>query len=157
MTAPIRAPGHAAQILLVEDSPDDARLTQEAIRETNAAHEVTTVTDGDQALAFLHRYPPYGNAQRPDLILLDLNLPKKNGRQVLIEIKSDADLRRIPVLILSTSGAPADVLGAYDAHANAYLRKPVGFAELANAIAAMDAFWFNTITLQPAQEGPSTQ
>lgn len=153
MTAGRLMPGRAGTILLVEDSADDARLIREALREANPAHAVSRVADGEEALDFLYRRPPYTDVPRPDLILLDLNLPRKTGREVLVEIKGSVELRCIPVSILTTSAAPQDIRDAYDAHVNAYLRKPVGFGELANMIGALDAFWFNTNALRSAPDG----
>jgi CheY-like chemotaxis protein len=134
-------------ILLVEDNPGDARLTQEAMRDTKMLNLVHVVEDGVEAMAFLRREGRYSDAPRPDLILLDLNLPKKDGRAVLAEIKIDPDLRRIPVVVLTTSRSEEDVLKAYDLHANAYVTKPVDLEQFMRIVAQIDDFWFNVVTL----------
>ena len=134
-------------ILLVEDNPGDARLTQEAMRDTKMANLMHVVEDGVEAMQFLRRQGRYGDAPRPDLILLDLNLPKKDGRAVLAEIKTDPDLKRIPVVVLTTSRAEEDVLTAYDLHANAYVTKPVDLAQFMKIVALIDEFWINVVTL----------
>ncbi len=113
------------EILLVEDNPGDVRLTQEALTDGKVRNNMQVVEDGVEAVAFLRREGKYANASRPDLILLDLNLPKKDGREVLAEIKADEDLRRIPVVVLTTSKAEEDIFKAYDQHANCYITKPV--------------------------------
>jgi two-component system, chemotaxis family, response regulator Rcp1 len=137
------------QILLVEDSPEDARLAQEALKDGKVANELHVVGDGDAAMAFVRQEGEFGDAPRPDLVLLDLNLPRKDGREVLTEIKGDPDLRRIPVIVLTTSSSDRDVLGAYDAHVNAYLRKPVNFEQLVEVVHVIDDFWFGVVTLPP--------
>jgi CheY-like chemotaxis protein len=134
-------------ILLVEDNPGDARLTIEAMRETKVANLMHVVEDGVEAMAFLRRAGRYSEAPRPDLILLDLNLPKKDGRAVLAEIKTDPDLKRIPVVVLTTSNAEEDVLKAYDLHVNAYVTKPVDLDQFMKIVALIDEFWFNVVTL----------
>lgn len=134
-------------ILLVEDNPGDARLTQEAMRDSKMLNLVHVVEDGVEAMAFLRREGRYREAPRPDLILLDLNLPKKDGRAVLAEIKVDPDLRRIPVVVLTTSRSEEDVLKAYDLHANAYVTKPVDLEQFMRIVALIDDFWFNVVTL----------
>src|SRR5690348_12853241 len=116
---------HPIEILLVEDNPGDVRLTQEVVRDSKLINRLWTVQDGEQATDFLKRRSPYADAVRPDLILLDLNLPRKDGRQLLAEIKADPDLRRIPVVILTSSQAEEDILKTYDLHANCYVTKPV--------------------------------
>jgi two-component system, chemotaxis family, response regulator Rcp1 len=128
-------------ILLVEDSQADAILIQEALRQAGVDQAVETVTDGEQALARLR-----GNEERPDLVLLDLNLPRKDGRAVLAEVKADADLQTIPVIILTTSSAPADIAYAYRHHANSYVRKPIGLEPLIEAAVAIRDYWFQTAT-----------
>src|ERR687884_1433856 len=115
----------AIEILLVEDSPGDVRLTREALRDGKVRNNLSVVTDGVEALAFLRREGRYADAPRPDLILLDLNLPKKDGREVLAEIKADPNLRRIPVVVLTTSEAEQDIVETYNLHANCYVKKPV--------------------------------
>ena len=134
-------------ILLAEDNPGDARLTQEAMRDAKMTNLMHVVEDGVEAMQFLRRQGRYGDAPRPDLILLDLNLPKKDGRAVLAEIKTDPDLRRIPVVVLTTSRAEEDVLMAYDLHANAYVTKPVDLAQFMKIVALIDEFWVNVVTL----------
>ena len=134
-------------ILLVEDNPGDARLTQEAMRDTKMTNLMHVVEDGVEAMQFLRRQGRYGDAPRPDLILLDLNLPKKDGRAVLAEIKTDSDLKRIPVVVLTTSRAEEDVMAAYDLHANAYVTKPVDLAQFMKIVALIDEFWINVVTL----------
>ena len=134
-------------ILLVEDNPGDARLTQEAMRDSKMLNLIHVVEDGVEAMAFLRREGRYSEAPRPDLILLDLNLPKKDGRAVLAEIKVDPDLRRIPVVVLTTSRSEEDVLKAYDLHANAYVTKPVDLEQFMRIVAQIDDFWFNVVTL----------
>jgi CheY-like chemotaxis protein len=134
-------------ILLVEDNPGDARLTQEAMRDTKMSNLIHVVEDGVEAMTFLRREGRYSEAPRPDLILLDLNLPKKDGRAVLAEIKTDPDLKRIPVVVLTTSNAEEDVLKAYDLHANAYVSKPVDLQQFMKIVALIDEFWFNVVTL----------
>ena len=119
--------GHLIEVLLVEDDPGDVLMTQEAFTDHKLRNNLTVVNDGVEALAYLRREGPYAGATRPDLILLDLNLPRKDGREVLAEIKADPELRLIPVVVLTTSGADDDVVGSYRLHANAYVTKPVDF------------------------------
>jgi chemotaxis family two-component system response regulator Rcp1 len=137
----------AIEILLVEDNPGDARLTLEGMREAKVKNRVHVVEDGVEAMAFLRRQGRYSEASRPDLILLDLNLPRKDGRAVLAEVKADPDLKRIPVVILTTSRAEEDVLKAYDLHANCYITKPVDLTQFLKIVALMDEFWLNVVTL----------
>jgi two-component system, chemotaxis family, response regulator Rcp1 len=134
----------AGRILLVEDSHDDAVLIREAFREANEAHELRVASDGEEALTLLR-----GEEPLPDLVLLDLNLPKLDGHGLLAHLKADPRLRRIPVVVLTSSIGHADIVAAYDAHANAYLRKPVGFAELAELAETVDAFWFGAAVRPP--------
>jgi two-component system, chemotaxis family, response regulator Rcp1 len=140
---------HPVEILLVEDNPGDARLTQEALREGKIYNHLHIVPDGVEAMAFLHRQNPYQNAGRPDLILLDLNLPRKNGQEVLAEIKSDPELRRIPVVVLTTSAAEEDVTKSYDLHANCYITKPVDLAQFIKVVQFLNNFWFSIVVLPP--------
>jgi len=135
------------EILLVEDNPGDARLTQEAMRAANMTNVLHVVEDGEQAMEFLRRRSRFKDAPRPDLILLDLNLPKKDGRSVLAEVKTDPDLRRIPVVVLTTSRSEEDVLQAYDMHANAYVTKPVNLEKFMRIVALIDEFWLKVVTL----------
>jgi len=135
------------EILLVEDNPGDARLTIEAMREAKMRNRMHVVEDGVEAMAFLRRQGRYGEAPRPDLILLDLNLPGKDGREVLAEVKADPALKRIPVVILTTSRAEEDVLRAYDLHANCYVTKPVDLAQFMKIVSQIDEFWVKVVTL----------
>jgi len=135
------------EVLLVEDNPGDVRLTQEALKDGKVCNRLSVVVDGVEALAFLRREGPYGNAPRPDLILLDLNLPKKDGRDVLAEIKVDKDLKRIPVVVLTTSNAEKDVLRTNDLHANCYITKPVDFEQFVKVVKLIEDFWFTIIKL----------
>jgi chemotaxis family two-component system response regulator Rcp1 len=144
------------EILLVEDNPGDVRLTREALRDAKLLIRLRVVGDGVEALAYLHqeRDAKRAAAPRPDLILLDLNLPKKDGRQVLEEIKQDPDLRSIPVVILTTSQAEQDILKSYDLHANCYVTKPVDLHQFISAVKSIEGFWFTVVKLPPA-ESPS--
>ncbi len=137
----------AIEILLVEDNPGDVRLTREALREGHVRNNLTVAKDGAEALAMLRREPAYGEAPRPDLVLLDLNLPKLDGRQVLAEIKSDPDLRRIPVVVLTTSKTEEDVMRSYDLHANSYITKPVDFDQFIKVVHSIEEFWLSIVTL----------
>jgi two-component system, chemotaxis family, response regulator Rcp1 len=134
------------EILLVEDNPADARLTREALRDGTVQNNLSVVDDGVEALAFLRREGAYQESPRPDLILLDLNLPRKDGRQVLAEIKTDPDLKMIPVVILTTSTAEEDVLNSYGLHANAYVKKPVDFSQFLRVVQAIEEFWLTLVT-----------
>jgi CheY-like chemotaxis protein len=135
------------EILLVEDSPSDTELTVEALKEAKVRNHLSIVEDGVQALEFLRRQGAYANAPRPDLIMLDLNLPRKDGRQVLAEIKADESLRTIPVVVLTTSRAEQDVLQAYAHHANCYITKPVDFEQFLNVVHSIECFWLMLVTL----------
>ena len=135
------------QILLVEDNPGDVRLMREALRNGDAGKRLDAVEDGEEALAYLRRQPPYGSAPKPDLIFLDLNLPKKDGREVLSEIKQDESLRRIPVVVLTTSEAERDILRVYDLHANCYVKKPTDLDEYMEVIRACENFWLHIVSL----------
>ncbi len=135
------------EILLVEDNPGDVRLTQEALREGKVHNNLHVARDGVEALAFLRRQGPFANAVRPDLILLDLNLPKKDGREVLAEIKNDPALASIPVVILTTSAAEQDILRAYHLHANCYITKPVDLEQFIEVVKAIEGFWFTIVRL----------
>jgi CheY-like chemotaxis protein len=137
------------EILIVEDNPGDVRLTREALKEAKVSNTLHVVEDGGAALDFLYRRGTYGEAPRPDLILLDLNLPKKNGREVLAEIKQDAHLQAIPVVILTTSQAEEDVLRAYSLHANCYITKPVDFIQFTKIVRTIEEFWLTIVTLPP--------
>ncbi len=135
------------EILLVEDNPGDARLTQEALRDGKVYNKLTVVPDGVEAMAYLRREGRYAGARQPDLILLDLNLPKKDGREVLREIKADERLRRIPVVVLTSSNAEQDVLKSYGLHANCYVTKPVDLDQFIGAVKAIENFWLTVVTL----------
>lgn len=133
------------EILLVEDNPADVRLTQEALREGKVKNNLSVARDGEEALAFLRR----DGATRPDLILLDLNLPRRDGREVLKEIKADPDLRRIPVVVLTTSEAEVDILKSYELHANCYITKPVDLEQFITVVKSIDDFWLTIVKLPP--------
>ncbi len=137
----------AVEILLVEDSPADVELTSEALSEADTHTNLHVVGDGEEALAFLHRQDSYGEAVRPDIILLDLNLPKKDGREVLCDVKADPGLKRIPVVVLTTSDAELDVYDTYNLHANCYLTKPVDLDGFVEMFQALDRFWFRLVRL----------
>jgi CheY-like chemotaxis protein len=141
------------EILLVEDNPGDVRLTREALREGKVWNNLSVSGDGVAAMEFLRRQGPHGRAPRPDLVLLDLNLPKKDGRQVLEEIKLDADLRRIPVVILTTSRAEEDVMRSYNLHANCYVTKPVDLEQFMSVVASIEDFWLCIVRLPPEGDG----
>lgn len=141
--------GRPIEILLVEDSPGDVRLTQEVFREGRVRNNLNVVGDGVQALAFLRKQEPYLQVPCPDLILLDLNLPKKDGRTVLEEIKSDEKLRRIPIVILTTSNAEEDIIKAYDLHANCYISKPIDLEQFIQVIKSIEQFWLTIVKLPP--------
>jgi len=134
-------------VLLVEDNPADVRLTREALSEGKVANHLSVVGDGIEALRFLRREGAYASAPRPDLILLDLNLPRKSGRDVLEEIKGDEVLRRIPVIVLTTSQAEEDLDRAYSLHANSYIRKPVDLDEFLEVVRSIEQFWFTIVCL----------
>jgi CheY-like chemotaxis protein len=131
----------------VEDNPGDVRLTMEALKEGKILNEVRVVEDGVEALDFLHRVGKYTDAPRPDLILLDLNLPKKDGREVLAEIKEDDTLKKIPVVVLTTSAAERDILRAYNLHANCYITKPVDLDQFIHVVQLIEDFWLTIVKL----------
>ena len=135
------------QILLVEDSPDDILLTQEALMDAKIANELHAVMDGVAAMDFLRGRGEYADRLCPDVVILDLNLPKKDGREVLREIKEDDELRHIPVIVLSTSGAAEDILHAYDHHVNAYIQKPIDFDDFIRAVRSLEEFWLSIVRL----------
>ncbi|HZP15698.1 MAG TPA: response regulator [Nocardioides sp.] len=139
--------GRPIHILLVEDSPSDVLMTVAALREGRIANEMHTVGDGEAAMDFLRRQGEYADAPRPDLILLDLNLPKKDGREVLEEVKADEAFKTIPVVVLTTSTAEGDILHTYEHHANAYVTKPVGFEAFLGAIRGIEDFWLSLVRL----------
>ena len=141
----------AIEILLVEDNPGDVRLAKEGLKECKLNNTLHVVGDGAEAMDFLHRRGKYANAVRPDLILLDLNLPKKHGREVLAEIKSDEKLKRIPVVILTTSKAEEDIFKTYELHANCYVTKPVDLDQFIKIVKSIHSFWFEIVSL-PSEE-----
>lgn len=145
--------GNSIEILLVEDNPGDVRLTREVLRDGKLHNDLHVVEDGIEALAFLRRVGNYTDAPRPDLVLLDLNLPKKDGREVLAEIKADSDLKRIPVVVLTTSKAEEDVFKAYDLHANCYITKPVDLDQFITVVRSIEEFWFTIVKLPPDGNG----
>jgi CheY-like chemotaxis protein len=148
-------PYRQVEILLVEDSPSDVLLTQSAFEDFKLANTLHVVEDGVEALEFLNRVGKFASAPRPDLILLDLNLPRKSGSEVLDEIKSDPHLRKIPVVVLTTSHAEKDVFEAYDRYANCYIVKPVGFGNFSEAMKSIRDFWFSLVTLpSETADGP---
>ncbi len=143
----MNAIGRPVEILLVEDNPGDVRLTIEALHESKVRNTLSVATDGVEALAFLRREGRYGGAPRPDLILLDLNLPKMDGREVLAAIKADQELRTIPVVILTTSHAEQDILKSYNLHANCYITKPVDLDQFITVVKSIEDFWLTIVTL----------
>ena len=141
--------GRPVQMLLVEDNPGDVRLTKENLRDAKIMVKLHVVGDGVEAMAFLHQEGKYASAPCPDLVLLDLNLPKKDGREVLAEIKQDPDLRRIPVVVLTISSAEEDVLKSYNLHANAYVTKPLNLEQFGKITKAIKDFWLTIVKLPP--------
>jgi chemotaxis family two-component system response regulator Rcp1 len=135
------------EILLVEDNLGDIRLTEEALKESKVLSRLNVVRNGEDAVEYLRKTGGFTESRRPDLILLDLNLPKKNGREVLAEIKMDEDLKRIPVVILTTSEAEQDIIQSYNLHANCYIIKPVNFDQFANVVRSIEHFWFSVVKL----------
>jgi CheY-like chemotaxis protein len=135
------------EILLIEDSPGDVRLTMEALKEAKVLNNLSVAGDGTEAMAFLKHEGAFANAPRPDVILLDLNLPKKDGREVLAEIKADPNLRRIPVVVLTTSRDEEDIFRAYDLHANCYITKPVDFKQFLEVVKSIEDFWLTVVKL----------
>jgi len=144
-----RASAKTAEILLIEDNLGDIRLIKEAFKEGKIVNRISVVEDGEAAMAFLRGEDPYAGAARPDLILLDLNLPKKDGREVLAEIKADEDLKRIPVVILTTSQAEEDILRTYDLHANCYVTKPVDLEQFLTVVRSIEDYWLAIVKLPP--------
>jgi CheY-like chemotaxis protein len=137
------------EVLLVEDDPGDVLMTREAFEEHKVGNRLNVVSDGVDALAYLRKEEPYQGAVRPDLILLDLNLPRRDGREVLEEIKNDSSLRQIPVVVLTTSQADEDVLRSYQLHANAYVTKPVDFERFVTVVKQIDEFFISVVRLPP--------
>ena len=145
-----KSEGRPIEILLVEDSPSDTELTLEALKDFKVRNHVSVVEDGVQALDFLRRRGAHAQASRPDLIMLDLNLPRKDGREVLAEIKSDDQLKTIPIVVLTTSRAEQDILRAYQLNANCYITKPVDFNQFLEVIKSIETFWLYVVALPPA-------
>lgn len=141
--------GRPIEILLVEDNPGDVRLTVEAFKEGKVLNNLRIVEDGLEAMAFLRRADKYAKAPRPDLILLDLNLPKKDGREVLTEIKEDPSLKCIPVVVLTTSRAEEDIIKTYSFHANCYITKPVDLDQFISVVRSIEDFWLTIVKLPP--------
>jgi CheY-like chemotaxis protein len=139
--------GRPAEVLLVEDSPGDVRLTREALKEGKVRNNLSVVSDGVEAMEFLRREGKYKDAPRPDIVLLDLNMPRKDGREVLAEMKSDEQLKRIPVVVLTTSEAEQDILRTYDLHANCYLTKPVDLEQFISIVKSVEDFWLTIVQL----------
>ena len=144
-----RTVAKAIDILLVEDNPGDVRLTREALKEGKVLNSLQVVGDGIEALAFLRHQGAYAKSPHPDIILLDLNLPRKDGREVLAEIKTDPNLRRIPVVILTTSRADEDIIKTYDLHANCFITKPVDLDQFITVVKSVEEFWFTIVRLPP--------
>lgn len=140
------------EILLVEDNPGDVRLTQEAMKETKVRNTMHVVSDGEEAIAFLRKEGKHPKAPRPDLIILDLNLPKKGGREVLAEIKADESLRTIPVVVLTISKSEEDILKSYKLNANCYITKPIDLDQFVKVVKAIEDFWLSIVKLPPAVE-----
>jgi len=140
----------AVDILLVEDNPGDARLTREALAQSRVPSTLYDVSDGEQALAFLRREGPYASAPTPRLVLLDLNLPRRDGREVLEDMKNDPELRHIPVVVLTSSEAEEDILRSYRLHANCFVTKPVDLEDLTRVLLGLEQFWFTLVKLPPA-------
>ena len=141
--------GKEIEILLVEDNPADVRLTQEALKEGKVHNNLHVVGDGEQAMDYLYRRGDYAEEVRPDLILLDLNLPRMDGREVLAELKTDDELKRIPVVILTTSQAEEDILRSYNLHANCYITKPVDLDQFISVVRSIEDFWLTVVKLPP--------
>ena len=139
--------GRLVEILLVEDNPGDVRLTQEVFKEAKILNHLNVVGDGVDAMAFLRREGGFADVVRPDIVLLDLNLPRKSGRDVLEEIKGDPALRNIPIVVLTTSRAEQDVLNAYEHHANCYITKPVGLEQFIDIVRSISQFWLSIVEL----------
>jgi chemotaxis family two-component system response regulator Rcp1 len=153
---PTEAVAKPIEVLLVEDNPGDVRLTREALKDGKVCNNLHVVEDGVEAVAFLRQLGRYEEAPRPDLILLDLNLPRKDGRDVLAEIKTDRGLRRIPVVVLTTSKADEDILKAYDLHANCYITKPVDLDQFMSLVRSIEDFWLAMVRL-PGVDGEEGQ
>ena len=147
--------GGAIEILMIEDSVDDIEITMEALKDAKVRNNLAVVRDGIEAMAYLRGQGEYKDAPRPDVIFLDLNMPRMDGRQVLEQIKSDPDLQNIPVVVLTTSEADEDILKAYELHANCYITKPVDMAQFIKVVRSIEDFWFTVVRLPP--EGTETR
>src|SRR6056297_3687466 len=145
----MNAPNDPVEILLAEDNPGDVMLTKKALEEGKLANNLHVATDGVDALQFLRQEGEYDDTPRPDLILLDLNMPRKDGEEVLEELKDDEDLRRIPVVVLTSSAAEEDIVRSYDLHANAYLTKPVDFDGFLDVVGRIEDFWLTVVKMPP--------
>lgn len=143
----MRQLGDAIEILLIEDNEGDARLAQEALKEAKVRNALHWVKDGEEAMLFLRKKERHVNAPRPHVILLDLNLPRKDGREVLADIKEDESLRRIPIVVLTASEAEIDIIKAYDLHANCYITKPIGLEQFLRVVKAIEGFWLTIVKL----------
>jgi chemotaxis family two-component system response regulator Rcp1 len=143
----VKQMGKPIEILLVEDNPGDVRLTREALTDGKMRNNLSVVADGVEAMAFLHREGQYASAPRPDLVLLDLNLPRKDGREVLAEMKADPGLKRIPVVVLTSSEAEEDILRVYDLSANCYITKPVDLEQFIRVVRSIEGFWLEIVKL----------
>ena len=141
------------EILLVEDNPADVLLMEEALREGKMLNKLYVAGNGDEALDFLYRRGKHRDASRPDLIMLDLNLPKKDGREVLAEIKNDPELKRIPVVVITTSKSEEDIVKSYNLHANCYVTKPVRLSQFFQVVKNIEEFWFDVVKLPPKEKG----
>jgi CheY-like chemotaxis protein len=139
--------GRPIEVLLVEDSPGDVRLTREALKEGKIRNNLSHVPDGVEAMAFLRHEGQYADVPKPDIVLLDLNMPRKDGREVLAEMKADARLKRIPVVVLTTSEAEQDILKTYDLHANCYITKPVDLDQFISIVRSVENFWLQLVKL----------
>jgi CheY-like chemotaxis protein len=149
MTAPGQNGASPVQILMAEDNPADARLVREVMADSKILNELHVVPDGVEAMAFLRRSGKYASVPRPSLIFLDLNMPRKDGREVLAEIKNDPDLKRIPVVVMTSSKAEEDIARAYNEHANCYVRKPIDFDQFHTVVKTIASFWFTAVELPP--------
>lgn len=143
--------GEPIHILLVEDNPGDVRLTIEALKEAKVYNRLSVVGDGEEAMAFLKKEGKYALAERPHIIFLDLNLPKKDGREVLAEIKANKDLKHIPVVVVTSSSSEQDIMKSYGLHANCYITKPVDFQQFISMVKAIEDFWFTVVKLPPRE------
>jgi len=139
--------GRVIEILLIEDNPGDVRLTEEALKEGKVLNNLNVVEDGEEALKFLYRQDKYQNAPRPDLILLDLNLPRKDGREVMAKLKADMTLKRIPIVVLTTSQAEQDIIESYELGVNCYITKPVDLDQFLDVVKSIEDFWLTVVTL----------